>query len=117
MREAKRSKAGAGGFIQLTILAKHDPEVSRWVAGSPELDVWSSGDDSVQSMDRAKEAIILFLNEADKMGTVWQILREAGIEFHTSNKVQDSLFQRLQYALQRNVVRVPLSFEVPAPAC
>jgi predicted RNase H-like HicB family nuclease len=70
------------GFIYLQIETRFDPEVGRFVAGSPELDVWSSGDTNIEAQDRAQEAIRLFLDEVTRLGTMREILDEAGITIH-----------------------------------
>ncbi len=46
------------------------------MAHSHELDVSSCGDTEAKALDNLKEAIALFLEEADKMGTIDQILEE-----------------------------------------
>jgi len=49
-----------------------------YVAHTPELDVSSCGGTQERALRNLKEAVRLFLEEADKMGTLNQILREAG---------------------------------------
>lgn len=49
-----------------------------FVAHTPELDVSSCGDSEEQALANLKEAVRLFLEEADKIGTLNQILEEAG---------------------------------------
>lgn len=53
-------------------------EGTAFVAHTPELDVSSCGDTEQQAFDNLKEAVTLFLEEADKLGTLTQILEEAG---------------------------------------
>jgi predicted RNase H-like HicB family nuclease len=48
------------------------------VAHTPELDVSSCGGTKQEAMKNLKEAVGLFLVEAEKMGTLEQILEEAG---------------------------------------
>ena len=53
-------------------------EGADFVAHTPELDISSCGDTEQKALDNLKEAVRLFLEEADKMGTLNQILEEAG---------------------------------------
>lgn len=51
----------------------------RWyVAYAPELDISSCGGTSERAKKNLLEAVRLFLEEAEKMGTLEQILQEAG---------------------------------------
>jgi hypothetical protein len=50
------------------------------VAYSPELDISSCGKTSGQAKARLREAISLFVEEAARMGTLDEILVEAGFE-------------------------------------
>ena len=49
-----------------------------YVAHALELDVSSCGGTKHKSIENLREAVRLFLQEADKMGTLDQILQEAG---------------------------------------
>src|SRR5437868_6588999 len=49
-----------------------------YVAHTPELDVSSCGGTKVKAVKNLKEAVRLFLEEAGKMGSLTQILEEAG---------------------------------------
>jgi predicted RNase H-like HicB family nuclease len=101
------------GFIRLAVVARFDEEVGRFVVGSPDLDVWSSGEEEKQALDRAGEAIELFLNEAAQMGTVWKILEDAGIRLETSRPAgMGPLMKRLKYAVRGDFF--PLTFPIPA---
>lgn len=82
---------GKAGFISLLLETRFDPEVGRFVAGSPDLDVWSSGDTNTQAQERAQEAIHLFLTEVTRLGTVWEILDDAGITIHRDLDVAQHL--------------------------
>jgi predicted RNase H-like HicB family nuclease len=53
-----------------------------YVAHSRELDVSSCGATRVKALNNLKEAVTLFLEEAEKMGTLDQILEEAGYMKH-----------------------------------
>ena len=49
-----------------------------FVAHALELDVSSCGGSEVRALRNLKEAVRLFLEEAERMGTLEQILKEAG---------------------------------------
>ena len=49
-----------------------------FVAHTPELDVSSCGGTKQKALKNLKEAVRLFLEEAETMGTLGQILEEAG---------------------------------------
>jgi hypothetical protein len=49
-----------------------------FVAHALELDVSSCGSNQEKALRNLKEAVMLFLEEAERMGTLQQILREAG---------------------------------------
>lgn len=53
-----------------------------YVAYAPELDVSSCGGTKDKALKNLKEAVRLFLEEAEKMGTLEQILEEAGYVRH-----------------------------------
>jgi predicted RNase H-like HicB family nuclease len=53
-------------------------EGRKFVAHTPELDVSSCGGTKQKALKNLKEAVRLFLEEAEKMGTLEQILEEAG---------------------------------------
>ncbi|MCF7810008.1 type II toxin-antitoxin system HicB family antitoxin [bacterium] len=52
-------------------------ENNTYIAYCPELDVSSCGEDVEHSKEMLKTAVRLFLEEADKMGTLESILEEA----------------------------------------
>ena len=62
------------------LVARWDPTASRFVAGSPALDVWSSGDTADHALGRARDAVALFIEEAEATGTLSEILTHAGLE-------------------------------------
>jgi len=99
-------------FIELNVVSKFDKEVNRFVAGSPELEVWSSGDTAKDALDRAQQAILLFLNEVTEMGTLWDILKEAGIDLHWKHQPA-SLLERLPYVFRGDFF--PIQFPVAEP--
>ena len=53
-------------------------ESSQYVAYTPELDVSSCAHTERKARENLIEAVRLFLEEADKMGTLTQILQESG---------------------------------------
>ncbi len=57
-------------------------EGKAFVAHTSELDISSCGDTEHQTLDNLSEAVTLFLEEADKLGTLNQILEEAGYFKH-----------------------------------
>ncbi len=57
-------------------------EDGAYVAYAPELDVSSCGDSLAEARARLREAVSLFLEEASRMGTLEDILAEAGFEKH-----------------------------------
>jgi predicted RNase H-like HicB family nuclease len=57
-------------------------EGKTFVAHTPELDISSCGETEKEALQHLKEAVRLFLEEADKLGTINQILDEAGFLKH-----------------------------------
>jgi hypothetical protein len=55
-------------------------EGTAYIAFSPELDVSSCGVSARQAKSRLREAAALFLEEAARLGTLADILAEAGFE-------------------------------------
>ena len=55
-------------------------EGQTFIAYSPKLDISSCGDTVDRARQNLKTAVRLFLEEAEKMGTLDDILREAGYE-------------------------------------
>jgi len=55
-----------------------------YIAYSPELDLSSCGGRKERALANLKTAVRLFLEEAGKMGTLDQILQEAGYGWKTS---------------------------------
>lgn len=62
----------------LTFTAQVFKEGKQYVSFNPELRVASCGDTPVEAKRMLREAIELFLEEAEKMGTLDAILEEAG---------------------------------------
>ena len=61
-------------------------EEKSFVAYSPELDVSSCGDTVEEAKANLKTAVRLFIEEAEKMGTLEDILTEAGYQKHAAHK-------------------------------
>ena len=55
-------------------------EGKTFIAYSPKLDISSCGSTVEEARKNLKTAVRLFLEEAEKMGTLEEILREAGYE-------------------------------------
>jgi len=55
-------------------------EAGTHVAYAPELDISSCGKTANQAKSRLREAISLFIEEAERIGTLSDILKEAGSE-------------------------------------
>ena len=55
-------------------------EGASYVAYSPELDISSCGKNANQAKTHLREAVSLFIEEAARMGTLNEILAEAGFE-------------------------------------
>jgi len=74
-----------------------------FVAHTRELDVSSCGGSRQKALQNLKEAVRLFLEEAEQMGTLEQILEEAGY-LKRKNKLQGPKF----IATQRVSLPLPL---------
>jgi predicted RNase H-like HicB family nuclease len=74
----KRSAHSNGSAHGLPLTFRVWKESGAYVAHSPELDISSCGDSRRQARERLSEAITLFLQEAARMGTLSEILEEAG---------------------------------------
>ena len=66
-----------------------------YVAHALELDVSSCGGTKDKAISNLKEAVRLFFEEADKMGTLDQILQEAGYS-KTKQKITSPKFVSVQ---------------------
>ena len=53
-------------------------EENNFVAYNPELDIASQGKTAVQAQENLQEAVDLFLETTKRMGTLRQVLEEAG---------------------------------------
>ena len=61
-------------------------EGREYVAYCPELDVSSCGDDVGQARENLRTAVRLFVEEAEKMGTLTDILQESGYQKGSSGQ-------------------------------
>lgn len=61
-------------------------EGNAYVAHCPELDVSSCGKDIDEARRNLKTAVRLFIEEAEKLGTLDDILREAGYQRSTDGR-------------------------------
>jgi predicted RNase H-like HicB family nuclease len=61
-------------------------ENETYVAYCPELDISSCGSSVAHAKEMLKSAVRLFIEEAEKMGTVQDILEEANYKKDTSGK-------------------------------
>jgi predicted RNase H-like HicB family nuclease len=75
-----------------------------YVAHALELDVSSCGGTKEKAVKNFKEAVRLFLEEAEKMGTLEQILEEAGY-IKTDRKLSSPKF----ISVQRITLPLPLT--------
>lgn len=79
---AKSSHSVKPAIPDISLTIQVWKENSTYVAYTPELDVSSCADSLRQAKARLREAVGLFLEEAWRMGTLADILAEAGFERH-----------------------------------
>lgn len=70
-------------------------EGTDFVAHTPELDISSCGETETKALERLIEAVTLFFEEAEKLGTLDQILEEAGF-FQRGDRLEGPEFIRTQ---------------------
>jgi hypothetical protein len=75
-----------------------------FVAHALELDVSSCGGSKGKALKNLKEAVRLFIEEAERMGTLEQILAEAGYS-RTRHKIASPKF----FGVQRVTLALPLT--------
>lgn len=75
-----------------------------YLAHGLELDVSSCGGSKEKALKYLKEAVRLFLEEADKMGTLGQILEESGYGKPKNNVARPNLI-----SVQRVTLPLPLT--------
>lgn len=66
--------------MQINFTSQIWRENNMYVSYNPELDISSCGKSVDEARRNLKEAVELFLEEAEKMGTLKEILEEAGFE-------------------------------------
>jgi predicted RNase H-like HicB family nuclease len=98
--------------IGVLIVGKLDEGTGRWIAGSREFKVFSSGTTPQEAFDRAVEAVSLFLEQAAEMGTLDEVLREAGVRVAERPEPSASLASRLRSAIG-GFFTFPASIPVP----
>jgi predicted RNase H-like HicB family nuclease len=75
-------------------------EGDMYIAYAPQLDVSSCGKTIGKAKKNIKEAVGLFLSEAQKMGTLDQILNEAGFSFKNEWQAPEMLvFEKMSLAV------------------
>lgn len=75
---AKILGAAKAGSLNISFTLQVWKENHTYVAYAPELDVSSCGDSLGQAKTRLREAVSLFLEEASRLGTLGDILSQAG---------------------------------------
>ena len=90
--------------MQIQFTTRVFKEGRAYVAQALELDVSSCGGTKEKALKNLKEAVTLFLEEAEKMGTLEQILEEAGY-----SKSNEKVPQRSFISVQRVTLPVSLT--------
>jgi predicted RNase H-like HicB family nuclease len=100
--------------LRVYVVAHREAASGRWVAGSPELDVWSSGDTPQDALARAGEALVLFLATAADMGTALTLLHESGIRVYSdpSQVPPDGILGRVRNAFRGDSFPVELAIPI-----
>ncbi len=70
-------------FDRVRIRVEIFREGDRYMSLCPELNVSSYGDTPEEARESLKEAVSLFLEECESMGTLQDVLEEAGFEHRT----------------------------------
>ena len=83
------------------------------VAYCPELDVYSQGYTKEEAKQNLREAVQLFLDEANRMGTLEQILSEAGFRLMVP---KSGARHRLDLARRQTIYSEEISLSVPVGA-
>jgi len=79
-------------------------EDEQYVAVCPELDVSSFGDTQKEAENSLKEAVMLFVEECQRMGTLVEVLEEAG--FKASEEDPTEWVPRKPLVVERDEVPV-----------
>ncbi len=90
--------------MEIQVTTRIFKEGRTFVAHALELDVSSCGGTKEKALKNLKEAVRLFLEEAENMGTLEQILEEAGYS-KTKQKVASPKF----ISVQRLTLPLPLT--------
>ena len=90
-------------MIEIQFTPRIFEEGRTYVAHALELDVSSCGGTKEKAVKRLQEAVRLFLEEAEKMGTLDQILEESGYR-KTKQKIASPKF-----SVQRVTLPLPLT--------
>jgi len=98
------AKAFISQAMEIQFTARIFKEGRAFVAHALELDVSSCGGSKEKALKNLKEAVALFLEEAEKMGTLEQILEEAGYS-KTKQKIASPKF----LGVQRVTLPLPLT--------
>jgi predicted RNase H-like HicB family nuclease len=81
-------------------------EGNAFVAHTPELDLSCCGDTKQRALDNLNEAVTLFLEEASRLGTLNQILDEAGFLQHGDKLEGPELIGTLRASLPLSLLHV-----------
>lgn len=100
---AKVSNRRKVGVPDIRLTVQVWKENGKYIAYAPDLDVSSFGDSVSHAKVRLREAVMLFLEGASRLGTLEDILSEAGFERH-----------RNTYRPRRVLAREKLRLAVPA---
>lgn len=98
--------------IAFLVVAKQDEQTGRWLAGSRELNVFSSGSTPQEAFDRAVEAISLFFEEVAEMGTLDKVIHEAGLRVVPYPHTPTALGARVRNAIG-GFFSFPASIPIP----
>ena len=66
-------------MAKITLRASFHQERNQWIGWCPDLDVTSQGATRDEAEGNLREAVELFLETCQEMGTVEEVLREAGL--------------------------------------
>jgi len=79
-------------------------EDNQYIAICPELGVSSFGDSQKEAETSLKEAVTLFIEECQRMGTLEEVLEEAG--YHASDKDRTEWVPREPLMVEKDEVAV-----------
>jgi len=80
--------------LELTVPVKLKKEGGYYIASCPVFDVHSQGKNERKAMENLKEALTLFLETCFEMGTLSEVLKEAGLHVaHRVPKIRPSRHQ------------------------